>query len=73
MVMKRQAGKRGSTVHVSSRIFFLFKKKPALTEDSMPWLSELVTGLSPQRLRFNPRLFRARFVVDEVALVQISL
>jgi len=69
----RQGGKRGSTVYLSPRIFFSVSKIPALTEDSMPWLWQLVAGLSPQRLRFNPRLYRARFVVDKVALVQVSL
>jgi hypothetical protein len=48
-------------------------KMAALTEDSMPWLWQLVTGLSPQRLSFNPRLYCARFVVDEVATVQVFL
>jgi hypothetical protein len=30
------------------------------------WLRQFVTGLSPQRLRFNPRLVCVVFVVDEV-------
>jgi len=34
----------------------------------MPWLRQLVAGLSPQRLRFNPSLVHLGFGVDKVTL-----
>jgi len=39
----------------------------------MPWLSRLVAGLSPSRLRFDPRTPHVRCVVYEVTLIQVFL
>ena len=39
---------------------------------AVQWL-RLVAGLSPRRLRFNPRFFRLTFMVYEVALGQVFL
>lgn len=39
----------------------------------MVWLRQLVTGLSLQRLRLNPRLFHLGFVVGEEILEQVFL
>lgn len=36
----------------------------------MPWLSWLVTSLSPRMARFSIRSFRIEFLVDKVALGQ---
>ena len=38
--------------------------------DAVPWLRQLVAGLSPHRLGFDPWSFHARSVVDKVALGQ---
>jgi hypothetical protein len=37
------------------------------------WLRRLLAGLSPQRLRFDPRSVHVRLAVDEVALGQVPL
>ena len=39
----------------------------------MPWLRQLVADLSPQRLRFNPRLVHLGFGVDKVTLELVFL
>jgi hypothetical protein len=41
--------------------------------EAIPWLRQLVTSLSLQRLRFHPRLPYVGFVVDKVALEQVFL
>jgi hypothetical protein len=38
----------------------------------VPWLRRLVAGLSPGKTSFDRRSFLVGFVVDEVALVQVS-
>jgi hypothetical protein len=38
---------------------------------AMPWLTQLVTGLSPRRPGFDPRSVHVGFVVDKVALGQV--
>jgi hypothetical protein len=38
-----------------------------------PWLKRLIAGLSPRRPGFAPGSVRVRFVVDKVALGQVSL
>jgi hypothetical protein len=38
---------------------------------AVPWLKQLVTGLSPQRPEFDLRLVHVVFVVDKVALGQV--
>jgi hypothetical protein len=40
---------------------------------AVPWLRWLVTGLSPQRFGFTPGSVHERFVVNKVALGQVSL
>jgi hypothetical protein len=40
---------------------------------AVPWLRSLVTGLSPRRPRFATRSIHVGFVVDKVALGQVSL
>lgn len=37
------------------------------------WLRQSVTGLSPCKTGFGPRRLRERFLVDKVALGQVSL
>jgi hypothetical protein len=37
---------------------------------AVPWLRQLVTGLSPRRPGFNPGSVHVGFVVDKVALGQ---
>jgi hypothetical protein len=39
-----------------------------VNKNTVPWLSWLLSGLSPQRLRFDPVLVHVGFVVDKVAL-----
>jgi hypothetical protein len=38
----------------------------------VPWLRRLVAGLSPRRTEFDPGSVHMGFVVDEVALGQVS-
>jgi hypothetical protein len=40
---------------------------------AVPWLWRLVTGLSPPQRRFAPGSVHVWYVVDEVALGQVSL
>jgi hypothetical protein len=40
---------------------------------AMPWLRQLVIGLSPQQPKFMPSSVDVRFVVDRVALEEIFL
>jgi hypothetical protein len=42
------------------------------TVRAVPWLRRLVTGLPPQRPGFDPGSVHVGFVVDEVALGQVS-
>jgi hypothetical protein len=44
-----------------------------ISSKAMPWLRQLVSGLSPQRPMFVPRSLHVRFVVDRVALGQVFL
>jgi small ligand-binding sensory domain FIST len=39
----------------------------------VPWLRQLVAGLSPRRTSFAPRSVSVELVVDEVALGQVSV
>jgi hypothetical protein len=41
--------------------------------EAMPWLRQLVAGLSPQRPGFVPESVHMGFVLDEVALGQVFL
>jgi hypothetical protein len=43
------------------------------TSLALPWLTQSVTILSQQRLRFNLRLVYVEFVMDKVAVVQVFL
>jgi hypothetical protein len=43
------------------------------SERTVPWVSQLVTGLSVWRPGFHPRPAHVRFVLNKVALGQIFL
>ena len=40
---------------------------------TVPWVGQLIAGLSPPELVFDPRSVDVGFVVDNVALGQVSL
>jgi hypothetical protein len=53
-------------LYIQFRLISVFKK-------AVPWLRDSVAGISPQRPGFNTRPVHVRFVVDKVAMEQVSL